>query len=605
LFRSGEIISLQGKLWSLRRWLVFALTATLVVFSCALFLAVEDAQAKGNSPSGGSGQGQGGDASGGGDAKQAKGDASGGGDAKQAKGDAKQAKGDAGAAPGGGDAKQTTGDALRGATNQAKDDAPRLDTDPVRQGASEPVTQTAAPALKQTGDKVEGVDKPETGTTSEAAAPTLGQEEKGSGGLTKPAGEATKPLVEGGVAPTLKEATQPLQPALETATQPLQPVLETATQPLQPVLETATQPLQPALETATQPLQPVLETATQPLQPVLETATQPLQPVLETATQPLQPVLETATQPLQPVLETTSSLVKPIEGATSPILESVVKPVFSIADPFVQPVLGALAPAIKPALEEVAPVLGSTSFEGVAPSLTEPSLEEATPGMEPSFKAMEPAPGVALEQPVAAAAFETGLGAGDILSGDEPNTSALGIETPLPPTTTSPYPVLRVVEGTGLLDPRAAAALDTARDAVEATVSYRPVVVASEPQSTVTTTKTSSSSRSFSGMHPRLFDSSLGAGYLRELGGAAAAAATKFSQNDRRAPSPLSPFGGLPFGALPASSFFSGVGTGLGLGLLAILALLPLLVHAGRLSRPSREVFKLVSSSSLITERPG
>jgi hypothetical protein len=132
------------------------------------------------------------------------------------------------------------------------------------------------------------------------------------------------------------------------------------------------------------------------------------------------------------------------------------------------------------------------------------------------------------------------------------------------------------------------------------------VVVASEPQSTVMTTKTSSSpSRSFSGVHPRLFDSSLGVGYLTELGGTAAAAETKFSQNDRRTPSPLSPFGGLPFGALPASSFFSGVGTGLGLGLLAILALLPLLVHAGRLSRPSREVFKLVSSSSLITERPG
>jgi hypothetical protein len=410
LFRSGEIIGFQGRLRSLRRWLIFALITTLVAFSCTLLLAVEDAQAKGNnSPNGGSGQGQGGDAkgdaSGGGDAKQTASGAFGGGDAKQAKGDA---KGDAGAAPGGGDAKQTTsdalgggdakqttGDALGGSTNQAKDDALRLDTVPVRQGAPE-----------QTGEKLQGAAEPVMGTASEAAAAptTLGQEEeKGLGGLTKPADEATKPLVEegGGVAPTLKETTQPLQPVLQTATQPLQPVLQTATQPVE-------------------------------------------------------------------------------------------------------------------------------------------------------------------------------------------------------------------------LDPRVAAAvaLDTARNGVEATLSYPPVVVVvSEPHSTVTTTTTtrmspsSSSSLSFSGVHPRLFDSSsLGVGYLTEqLGGAAAAAAAaKFSQNDGHTPSnPLSPLGGFPFGALPAGNFFSGVGTGIGLGFLAILALLPLLVRAGRLSWPSREVFKLVSSSSLITERPG
>jgi hypothetical protein len=46
LFRSGEIISLQGKLRSLRRWLVFALTATLVVFSSTLVLLSSEAQAK-------------------------------------------------------------------------------------------------------------------------------------------------------------------------------------------------------------------------------------------------------------------------------------------------------------------------------------------------------------------------------------------------------------------------------------------------------------------------------------------------------------------------------------------------------------------------------
>jgi len=255
---------------------------------------------------------------------------------------------------------------------------------------------------------------------------------------------------------------------------------------------------------------------------------------------------------------------------------------------------------LEPALEQVAPVLGSTPpLEGVAPSLTEPALGETIPGTVPSFGVVGSTPGVALEQPVAPV-LETGLGAGDILNGYELNTSALGIETSLPLTTTSPYPVLGVVESTGLLDPRAAVAPDAARDVVEATASYRPVVVVSEPQSTVTMT----SSRTFSGAPPRLFDSSLGVGYMTELGGAASGAAVKFSQNDS-APSPLSPFGGLPFGALPAGSFFGGVGTGIGLDLLAILALLPLLVRASRLSQPTREVFKLVSSSRLVTELPG
>jgi hypothetical protein len=70
-------------------------------------------------------------------------------------------------------------------------------------------------------------------------------------------------------------------------------------------------------------------------------------------------------------------------------------------------------------------------------------------------------------------------------------------------------------------------------------------------------------------------------------------------------PHPLLPLG-FPFGAPPAGSTFgSSSGMGIGLDLLAVLALLLVLSRTGRSSVSPREGFKLVSSPRLVTELPG
>jgi hypothetical protein len=108
------------------------------------------------------------------------------------------------------------------------------------------------------------------------------------------------------------------------------------------------------------------------------------------------------------------------------------------------------------------------------------------------------------------------------------------------------------------------------------------------------------------GSHPRLFDTS-----LLLLGGQLAAltaeeaAAGALKDTSPGTPHPLFPFG-FPFGALPVgSTFSSSSATGIGLDLLAVVALLVVLSRIGGSSVSPREGFRLVSSPRLVTELPG
>jgi len=106
----------------------------------------------------------------------------------------------------------------------------------------------------------------------------------------------------------------------------------------------------------------------------------------------------------------------------------------------------------------------------------------------------------------------------------------------------------------------------------------------------------------FSGSPSRSLDGSL-FGRLRAalLGSAANAVMKKGVQEDR---APLLPFG-LPAGAPPVGSSFGGSGFGIGLDLLAALALLSVFLRVGSSSRVPRDLFKLVSSPRLVIELPG
>jgi len=102
---------------------------------------------------------------------------------------------------------------------------------------------------------------------------------------------------------------------------------------------------------------------------------------------------------------------------------------------------------------------------------------------------------------------------------------------------------------------------------------------------------------------PRLFNTSLLLG--GQLMALAAEAAAAVKELPGGIPNPLLPFG-LPFGALPAgSTFASSSGMGIGLDLLAVLALLLVLSRIGGTSVSPSEGFRLASSPRLVTELPG
>ena len=104
-----------------------------------------------------------------------------------------------------------------------------------------------------------------------------------------------------------------------------------------------------------------------------------------------------------------------------------------------------------------------------------------------------------------------------------------------------------------------------------------------------------------SGSLPRLFDASLFGGLWAALPSAVAKAMTNGAQENR---APLLPFG-FPDGTPVGGSTLGSSGFGIGLDLLAALALLALLSRAGGSSRSYHDHFKLVSSPRLVTELPG
>ncbi|MCA1716972.1 MAG: hypothetical protein LC781_09035, partial [Actinobacteria bacterium] len=103
------------------------------------------------------------------------------------------------------------------------------------------------------------------------------------------------------------------------------------------------------------------------------------------------------------------------------------------------------------------------------------------------------------------------------------------------------------------------------------------------------------------GSHPPLFDTSL----LFSGHSLAALAAAALKDIPPRMPNPLFP-SEFPSGTPPVGSTFrGGSGMGIGLELLAVLALLYTLSWIGGSSVSPREGFRLVSSPRLVTELPG
>jgi hypothetical protein len=112
----------------------------------------------------------------------------------------------------------------------------------------------------------------------------------------------------------------------------------------------------------------------------------------------------------------------------------------------------------------------------------------------------------------------------------------------------------------------------------------------------------SSSKRSgLSGSLPRLFEASLSGRFRAALPSGVANALAKGAQENR---APLLPFG-FPAGVPVGGSSLGSSGFGIGLDLLAALALLSLLSRAGGSLRSPLDLFKLVSSPRLVTELPG
>ncbi len=383
---------------SLRRRFVFALFGVLVAFSYALFLASEEAQAKGGKQS-------------------SKGESAGGAIGGAAK-----------------PVQETAGEVNKLASNEGaggkdvgslatRDPAPRADKPvPVDDGTVRDAARSTT--TEQIADKASSaVDPfPKTNTTLEERTGSLGE-------VTGKAREATGPAVE----PALDEATSLTRPALEAETKlpRAEPILAEATTRLpkaEPILEeTANPEIAPILDRATSETGPVLERATAPTRTVLEETPSTVEPLLDTANSKIEPALERATAPVSPVLEKTVSTVEPVlmetlpavdpvlDGAipaaaepvgeavgtaTPPLGESVptAGPVLEeAAFPGVEPAVGAAAPILEPVSETVAPVVGSGFGEGVVrQSAGSPVLEVNTGGTPASLPAL-PSQALAIE----------------------------------------------------------------------------------------------------------------------------------------------------------------------------------------------------------------
>ena len=532
----------------LRRRLVFALLGVLIALSYALLLPSEEAQAKEGkqSPNEGSAEGAiGGSAQ----------------PVQEVAGEVNKLAGNEEA--GGKDAGSVA----------ARDPAPLADKPtPVDDGR---VRDAARSTTKQVVDKASSAVDPAPKTN-----PPIVER---SGSLEEAVGtarEATRTAVE----PALDEATSVARPTLEGETKPprAEPILDEATTRLskaEPILEETAKPeIAPVLNRATAETVPVLERATAPARPVLEETTSTVEPLLDTASSKIEPVLERATAPVNSVLEKTASTVEPVLGEANTLAE----PIFKGANLPVELALAETLPAVEPALDGAIPAAAESVGEAVGPgdrplgeeaiSTAGPALEEAAfPGVEPAIGAAAPVfePFSDTVRPV----LGSGFGEGVVRQSAGPH----------------------VLEGNAGAMPTSLSALPSHALAVETrstleSARYYGLVRDDPPTSAVES----------SGDRSELFDGSFAIG-----GGSHAALLDAVTVEDARE-GPPRPF---PFWFPPAAPLvgisLGSPGAGVALGLLAILALLPVLSRVGGLSWSNRAAFKLGSSLRLPVERPG
>jgi len=583
----------RSDLW---RWLVLALVAAFVAFSCSFLLAPKEAQAKdgkgGQAPAGGGDSSSSGGHDGG--AKPA-GDTLGGAVNKGADVATQINKGAQGAAKDAGDAiaagnegaTNPAGDALGGAT-KAAGDAPAAGNKGAREqghggGTSEPIG-----AARE--DTKEALEAPGSAPKANRLLPAV-EAEPAAKDVDRTLGETTgtvKPVTEKVAEPTIEGTAGPLVGSVKGATETIDSTAKLADERLvegaERTLSEVTGTVKPVTEKVAEP---TIEGTAGPLVGSVKGATGPLvSPIRETATGAIEPVAELADEAVEPVLGSTTPVLEPVLGAagsvTKPVLEgtaSLVEPVLEGVAPVVGPVLNETGPVVDPVLEEAAAFVGPTN-ETIG--LTVPLFDTPLSG------AVEPTTTAPVFGPLVPAAPEPIFGdaggalltspAGATLTGDAP--AAL-------PAISSPA-LGQVAE-----DTKANPSPLTLTSSVEEAVSLRSAGEYGSPSKTFP---------EFSGSPSRSLDGSL-FGRLRAalLGSAANAVMKKGVQEDR---APLLPFG-LPAGAPPVGSSFGGSGFGIGLDLLAALALLSVFLRVGSSSRVPRDLFKLVSSPRLVIELPG
>jgi hypothetical protein len=385
-------------------------------------------------------------------------------------------------------------------------------------------------------------------------------------GTVEPLAKATSPIVEPAAGPVVDAAAPVTEPILKEAAPingVIEPVLKETAPVVKPIVNAtesmlgATEPVLNATETVREPLaklsggavEPLAEATTPIVGPVVDATVPAVESVLDAAEPVVGRVLEEATPVVGPILSETGSIDAPVGGVLGPVAD---EPILGSAPPAIEASPGTPLGETVPAAPEptLAPIVGE---EGSTPLL----LGSAAPpegALLPA--AAEPTMGLALE----------------------PITGNTVVDT------SSAVPAFSVIGSEKALSEAAVSSHSATRSAEESAASSE------------------TTSPGLSGSLPRLFDGSL-FGELRAAllppGTVANLVAT--GAQDR---TPLLPFG-FPDGVPVGGSTLGSSGFGIGLDLLAALALLSLLSRTGGSSRFPRDLFKLVSSPRLVTELPG
>lgn len=336
-----------------------------------------------------------------------------------------------------------------------------------------------------------------------------------------------------------------LRQATEKILDPLESISSKGIDSAMPVADMVTEKVDASLKlaasTVTNPPVPAADTANDPLTPVTDKATEPSAPVANAVTEPLEPVANTATEPLEPMANT---VAKP----PAPVANTVTEPSAPVTDTVAEPLAPVVGTITDPApiAEPVFKAAVSQSTEAVAAPMLEPVLPAATVPV--------------VEQTT-------------VVGNSIPSTYSLAASRPASGTSSV------------LIDP------GTSGGAV-----YGDSTAVT--QATETTGIPGSLPRSFDGLL-------LGGRYDAAL--FAFAAVANGIQDLKAIPPPSYP-SGLPSGLPTIVGSFGGSASatgGIGLNLLAVLALLAILSRADGLSWRHRDTFRLVSSQRLVAELPG